>query len=211
MEMQRLTRRSILHDPKKLRQEFYTQFVRGLDEFYHASTGRSIDEFANDCIFEPSGFNIPPPQNAASSEMDEDEIVTRPSLALDDIIIFDEDEQLEVDDTDDVLHELLQDNLNHITIPRSLIAQKPSEPKKIIDKAIDEQTTNIKEVMCRYIVTEQNLLFERRCKDWMIVPVTSSCNLAILRSIRWQHFTFDIMISVVFALEYQYQTNEYLI
>jgi hypothetical protein len=37
--------------------------------------------------------------------------------------------------------------------------------------AIQQQTAQIQHVLHRYIVTEQNLLFEQRCADWMIIQL----------------------------------------
>lgn len=44
-----------------------------------------------------------------------------------------------------------------------------SEQLPALDDAIDQQQAQLQRIMHRYIVTEQNLLFERRCADWMLV------------------------------------------
>jgi len=94
---------------------------------------------------------------------------------MDDVLTFDEEGQVNIDDdnVEQILEQLVDNTV--ITLPRSTaLKQRPDEPKVAIDIAINSQMDDIKDVIHRYIVTEQNLLFERRCKDWMIIQFVRS-------------------------------------
>jgi len=156
-QMQRLHRRGLCADREKLLAEFLCSFAFGLCHFLYQCGGDDLDEYLCKTTF---------PLTADAEDEESSEAGSNSAINANG---GDGEQSQSPRRAGTQIRLPMTEAMRQSIASRVTLQQSPTESVADVSTAIDRQEKQLSKIVRRYIVTEQNLLFERRCADWMLV------------------------------------------